>query len=160
MRIGVLSDTHIPKAATKLPAKVRKGLKGADIILHAGDLVEASVLEELNKIAPTKAVCGNMDGADLCGKLPRKIVVKASRFRIGLIHGWGHPARLPETISGEFTGVNAIVFGHSHKPMNERMGGVLYFNPGSPTDKVFAEYNSYGIIEVGRDIKGTIIRLD
>lgn len=155
-----MSDTHIPKAAPGLPEKVRKGLRGVDIILHAGDLVEASVLKELNKIAPTKAVCGNMDDADLCGKLPRKMVVKASRFRIGLIHGWGHPERLPEAISGEFTGVDAVVFGHSHKPMNERIGGVLYFNPGSPTDKVFAEYNSYGIIEVGKDVKGAIIKLD
>ena len=60
-RIGVLSDTHIPKAAQDLPEKVYKELRNVDMIFHAGDLVEISVLKKLQDIAPTLAVCGNMD---------------------------------------------------------------------------------------------------
>lgn len=159
MRIGVLADTHMPKAARELPRIMLKDFKGVDLILHAGDLAELEVLDILNKIAPTEAVYGNMDSWNVQKRLPKKKVIEALQFKIGLIHGWGHPKRIPDVISKEFEGVDVIVFGHSHEPMNEKIRGVLYFNPGSPTDKIFASCNSYGILEVGETIKGKIIRL-
>ena len=159
MRIGILSDTHIPKMAKSLPAAVLKGLAGVEMIFHAGDLVELSVLDALNKIAPTEAVHGNMDTWKTQAALPEKKVIKVLDFKIGLIHGWGHPMNPVNTVGREFKNVDAIVFGHSHKPMNEKIGEVLYFNPGSPTDKVFATCNSYGILEVNGGIKGEIILL-
>jgi len=150
----------MPKAADTLPEAIYKDFKGVDLILHAGDLTELSLLDELNKIAPTEAVSGNMDSWKVCNKLPTKKVVKALNFKIGLIHGWGAPDKITDVISKEFDDVDVIVFGHSHEPMNEKIGKILYFNPGSPTDKVFAPYNSYGILDIDKTVKGKIIKLN
>lgn len=159
MKIAVLSDTHIPRTAAWLPKKVCDGIRGVDLILHAGDLTEKSVLERLSRIAPTKAVFGNMDERALRESLPEKLIVDAGPFKIGLMHGFGPPVGLIERIGGEFKDVDAIVFGHSHSPVNEVRDGVLFFNPGSPTDRIFARYNSYGILEIKDHIKGEIVKL-
>ncbi|MCQ9206614.1 MAG: metallophosphatase family protein [Omnitrophica bacterium] len=158
-RIGVISDTHIPKSAPDIPESVYKELRGVDLILHAGDLVEISVFEKLKKIAPTRAVCGNMDMHEVQAAFPQKDIIDVGGFKIGLIHGYGPPGKIVETVSKEFSGVDAIVFGHSHSPLSIRIKNKLFFNPGSPTDKIFAPYNSIGILEVGKEVKGTIIRL-
>ncbi len=159
MKIGILSDTHIPRSAPRLPEKLCKALEGMDLILHAGDLAEPSVLEKLNKIAPTKAVYGNMDTPELQRSLPRKEIISAEGFKIGLIHGWGAPTGLIERVRKEFNGVDIIVFGHSHSALYKEIDGMLFLNPGSPTDKVFAQFNSYGILEIKDTIKGEIVKL-
>jgi putative phosphoesterase len=161
MKIGVLSDTHIPRACAKLPHEVLEAFKEVDLILHAGDLIEMNVLEELRKIAPTKAVYGNMDEPQVRRALSEKEIIKVNGFTIGLIHGYGPPANLINYIKKSFPeNISAIVFGHSHSPINEVKGGVLYFNPGSPTDKIFARFNSFGILTVAGGIKGEIIRIN
>src|SRR3989338_7005039 len=101
-KIGVLSDTHIPKAASDLPEIVYAELKNIDMIFHAGDLVQLEVLEKLQKIAPTYAVFGNMDMDDVRSALPEKDTVTIEGFKIGIIHGYGPPAKLVESISKEF----------------------------------------------------------
>ena len=159
VRVGVLSDTHIPKAALDLPEAVYREFEKVDMILHAGDLIERSVLEKLECIAPTHAVHGNMDSHDLKACLPQKDVIKINGFKIGLIHGYGPPTRIISAVRKEFTRVNAIVFGHSHAPANEVIEKTLFFNPGTSTDKVFASFNSFGILEIGESIKGKIIRI-
>jgi putative phosphoesterase len=159
MKIGVLSDTHIPVSAEELPADLLKALQGADLILHAGDLVELSVLDDLRAIAPVEAVCGNMDRWDARQVLPAKRVVEAQGKRIGLIHGSGAPWSLPRRMLKEFDSVDIIVFGHSHRPLNERRKDVLLFNPGSPTDTTFAPYPSYGVLEIGDSVRAEIVRL-
>lgn len=158
-RIGVISDTHIPKAAPDLPKKVCKAFQNVDMILHAGDFVEIGVLKKLQKIAPTRAVYGNMDMHDVKAALPQKDIITVDGLKIGLIHGYGPPARLIDTVSKEFQKVDAIVFGHSHLSVNEKVKNTLFFNPGSPTDKIFAAYNSFGILEIEKEITGNIIRL-
>lgn len=160
IKIGVLSDTHIPKAANALPDEVVKAFHGVDLILHAGDLAEISVYEDLKKIAPCHAVYGNMDNLQVRDVLPQKTVVKAGKFKIGLIHGYGAPKSLKDYVRGEFDkNIDAIVFGHSHMPCNEISGKTLFFNPGSPTDNVYAPYRSYGILTVSDGIKGEIIKI-
>lgn len=159
MRIGVISDTHIPRTADWLPKRVCDDLKDVDLILHAGDLTEIEVLEKLNKLAPTRAVYGNMDNGVVQSALPLKDIIEVGRFKIGLIHGSGPPFRLIDRIGREFDGVDVIVFGHSHSPKNEKRANILFFNPGSPTDRVFARYNSFGILEVNDTIEGKIIKL-
>ncbi len=72
MRVGVISDTHVPAIARSLPAAVFEVFKGVDLILHAGDVVELSVLDELRTIAPVEAVAGNMDGSEVHLNLPLK----------------------------------------------------------------------------------------
>lgn len=160
IKIGVISDTHIPLAASKLPDEVQVAFRGVDLILHAGDLVELSVLDILNKLAETHAVWGNMDGPEVRKALPEKRIMKVGKFMIGLIHGCGPPFNLIKSVINEFSQkMDIIVFGHSHSPVNEVRDGTLFFNPGSPTDKTFAKYNSYGILTMTDEVKGEIIRL-
>lgn len=160
MKIGVLSDTHIPHAASQIPSEIYRAFKDVDLILHAGDLVKISVLDELNKLAETQAVCGNMDEFELHKALPNKRIIKVGKFLIGLTHGYGSPFNLIDKVKKEFPEkVDVIVFGHSHSPINEIRDGILFFNPGSPTDKIFAKYNSYGIFTVEDEIKGEIVKL-
>lgn len=160
MKIGVVSDTHIPKAAQDLPEDIYNDFVNVDLILHAGDLVDLSVLRNLERLAPVKAVYGNMDPHSVRECLPEKEIIKVEGFAIGLIHGSGAPKGVLKAVRAEFgNSVDAIVFGHSHMPCNERIGKVLMFNPGSPTDKVFAPYTSYGILDVGKSIEGRIIRI-
>lgn len=148
IKIGVLSDTHIPIASNDLPKEVYDGLVGVEMILHAGDLVDLQVLDNLSRIAPTRAVSGNMDNSAVCSKLPNKDIIKIGELSVGLIHGWGPPFGLIELVKRQFKGVEVIVFGHSHHPLIQEKDGILFFNPGSPTDKIFAPYNSYGILEI------------
>lgn len=159
MRIGVIADTHIPDRAKEIPQKILEDFKNVDLILHAGDLVELKVLDELRKIKEVKAVFGNMDSFPVVNLLPKKELIQIGKFKIGLIHGFGHPNRLIEVVRKEFDKVDCIVYGHAHNPVNEVRDGVIFFNPGSPTDKIFSAYNSYGILEINDTIRGNIIRL-
>jgi putative phosphoesterase len=160
-RIGVISDTHIPVAAKELPARVGEIFNGVNLILHAGDLVTSSVLDDLALIAPVTAVRGNMDRSTEQNPLKRIVEIEGEGVRIGLIHGWGGPYDVPMRVLGEFEKKpDCIVFGHSHQPFNEYLAGVLMFNPGSPTDKRFAPYFSVGILTVSNGgVTGEIIKL-
>lgn len=162
MKILVLSDTHIPQAAEELPAKIYDQLKSADLLLHAGDITSLVFLKNLQKLAKDiKAVYGNMDDLSLRKILPKKEVIKVNGFTIGLIHGWGTPSGLIALAEKEFQEKkpDIIIFGHSHQPLCLNKNGILFFNPGSPTDKVFSETNSYGIISINDSIDARIIRL-
>lgn len=162
MKIGVISDTHIPERAKDIPAKILEGLKGVDMILHAGDLANLSVIDRLKKVCKdVRSVQGNMDPQEVKDKLPQKLIIPVGKFKIALMHGYGSPAGLPELLTKVFKDdfVDAIVFGHSHIPMNEVREKILFFNPGSATDKIFSSYNSYGILEVNEIIEGRIIKV-
>jgi len=162
MKIGVIADTHIANKTTCLPSEVIQAFKDVDMIIHAGDLVDACVLKQLKNICnDVRAVHGNMDPYELQNNLPTKDIIEAGKFHIGVIHGYGSPKNIIETVSNEFKGVklDAIIFGHSHSPTNEKKDGILYFNPGSPTDKVFAPFNSYGILNITDTIDAKIIRM-
>jgi hypothetical protein len=163
MRIGVISDTHIPERASRLPEKVLQEFKKVDLILHAGDLVELKVLDDLRlSCGQVKAVYGNMDPLEVRDVLAEKEIIKINGRRIGLAHGFGPSGKIIESVSSLFKNdrVEAIVFGHSHAPINETREGIFYFNPGSPTDRIFAAYNSFGILELEKDkIVGRIIRI-
>ncbi|MFA4992240.1 MAG: metallophosphoesterase family protein [Candidatus Omnitrophota bacterium] len=152
MKIGVISDTHIPIKCCELPQGLLKGLKGCELLIHAGDLVDECVLEELGKIAKVEAVYGNMDPQKLKSALPEKKTLEACGKKIGIMHGYGHPDKLVELLKNEFIQQkpDIIIFGHSHVPMNDYVDGTLFFNPGSATDTVFTPYRSYGIIEIDK----------
>ena len=110
---------------------------GVDLILHAGDIVQLSVLEELRAIAPVEAVAGNMDDAERSEPSAKKVLT-AGKFRIGLIHGKYKINIQREMIRQEFDDVDLIVYGHSHAPFWGKEHGVYFLNPGSPTDKRYA----------------------
>ncbi|MBN1405304.1 MAG: metallophosphoesterase [Candidatus Omnitrophica bacterium] len=154
MKIVVLADTHIPMTTKSLPAAIFKDINDADLILHAGDIVEVEALKELEKIKPVIAVAGNMDSEKTKRLLHTKKTLHLEGFKIGLIHGEGSPESLINFVKNEFRNIknlSCIIYGHSHIPSIKKEGGIIYFNPGSPTDKVFAPYNSYGVLDVGED---------
>lgn len=162
MKIGVISDTHIPDRAKDIPLEILEEFKNADMVIHAGDLVELRVLDRIKTVCPNiKAVWGNMDPYEVRSKLPEKEIINLGKYKLGLMHGWGPPINLIETLSSAFKNdaVDIIVFGHSHFGINEKRGNIRFFNPGSPTDKIFSAYNSYGIIEINDEIKAKIIKL-
>jgi len=162
MRIGVIADTHIPEKADRIPQKILKDFKNVDIIVHAGDLGDISVLDELNSACKTvKAVWGNMDPPAVRCRLPDRQIFKAGNYKIGVMHGYGPPKGLLKFLSCAFSGekLDIIIFGHSHEAFNENIEGVLFFNPGSATDQASAEHNSYGIIEINGGIETKIIEI-
>jgi putative phosphoesterase len=162
MRIGVISDTHIRDKSQALPQKMLEEFKHVDMIIHAGDLVDLSVLDKLKGLcAKVIAVRGNMDPEEVRKILPEKEIIEVGNYKIGLMHGHGAPANLMELLASAFKNdkVDVIIFGHSHSGINEKRGNVLFFNPGSLTDKMFAPYNSYGIIEINGEIKARIVKI-
>lgn len=162
MRIGVLSDTHLPDTGEALALLLNiadRHFADVELILHAGDIVAPAVL---TAFAPRTvyAVRGNMDPAS--PDLAPKRVIEVEEVKIGLIHGWGAREGLSGRIRREFAGLSldCLVFGHSHVPMCRQEGGLLLFNPGSAVDRRGMPYTSVGLLEVaaGR-INGRIIPL-
>ncbi len=163
-KIVVLSDTHIPVRASQIPEKIIEQFKDADLIVHAGDFQTIEVVNFLEKYDNFIGVAGNMDSDDVAEKLPGKIIVNIKNndkeFKIAITHGSGPPDGLAERILQFFEEKpDCIIFGHSHKPLNEKTNNTLLFNPGSPTDTVFTNINTFGILTINDEIKGEIIRL-
>jgi len=152
MKILVLSDTHIPVAAPHLPPVIEEVARDCDACLHAGDSIEYSVIKRLGQLVQTYAVCGNMDDDDVRLKLPEKKIITLEGITIGLTHGRGAPdaviANIDKIFADEYDKIDIFVFGHSHIATDEIINGKIYFNPGSPTDHIFAKKRSYGIIEI------------
>jgi uncharacterized protein len=134
MLIGVLSDTHIPDRASNIPSNVLKIFEGVDMILHAGDLTAPHIKKELESIAPTYCVQGNMDRAHGY-KLPQSKVIEIQGIRIGLNHGEVYPrgdTQQLKYIAMEMD-VKVLITGHTHWAFVKEIGDLLLLNPGSPT---------------------------
>lgn len=160
VRIGVIADTHIPARAAVLSPQVLRALEGVNLILHAGDVTDPTLLKELHLIAPVMAVAGNNDPAE--SGLPLTQLVTVGGWRIGVTHGHeGSGKTTPDRALSLFSNVDCVVFGHSHIPCCRWQGGVLLFNPGSPTDRRRARRHSYGFLQVTEQgIAGEIIEFD
>lgn len=158
IKIGVISDTHLDGYDDKMQRKVAEHFSDADIILHAGDMVDLNVLKMFGE-KEVKAVCGNMDNYSVREKYPDHQLFDIKGFKFLLIHGWGSPLGLEEKISGQFSDVDCVVYGHTHKPVNHIKGNVMYFNPGSAVDRYFNSSRTIGILEIDKKITGRIISL-
>ena len=136
-------------------------LRGADLILHAGDLSAVSALEELRALGPpVHAVLGNADEPALRAALPRELVVEAGEARIGMVHIPGPAAGREERLVRRFPGCDAVVFGHTHLPLVERHGRVWLLNPGSPTERRRGPARSFLLLRVtGRRIRPRLVEL-
>ena len=141
LRIGLISDTH-----GLLRAEAVAALRGSDLILHAGDIGDASLLERLSAIAPVCAVRGNND-VDAPGYyLPPTRRIDAGGKCIFVVHDLGELAVEPVA-----AGIDAVVSGHSHRPKIERCDGVLYVNPGSAGPRRFRLPISVGRLTIAGD---------
>ncbi len=126
-RVGVISDTH-----GLLRPQALEALAGSDLILHAGDVGNEQILEALRRLAPVRAVRGNTDREGWAWHLPGSEALEVEGVSIYLHHG--HEALELDPAAG---GVQVVVSGHTHQPLVERRGGVLYLNPGSAGPKRF-----------------------
>ncbi len=133
--VGLISDTHVPARARCIPKNVFQIFQDVDYIIHAGDLVELAVLDELEQLAPVLAVHGNMDGPSVSGALPKLNSLKLFDWKIGVMHdpstalGMGKMRTLVKQ-----NGFNVFVYGHTHNSSIKWEGRTLYINPGSPTN--------------------------
>jgi uncharacterized protein len=133
--VGLISDTHVPVRAKCIPKSVLNIFSNVDFIIHAGDLVQLEVVDELEQLAPVLAVHGNMDGPEVSGALPKINSLKLFDWKIGVIHDPGTSMglrRMREVT--KLNGFNVLVYGHTHTPTIRWEGKTLYVNPGSPTN--------------------------
>jgi putative phosphoesterase len=153
MRLAVISDTHMPRGTRAIPASCVERCREADAILHAGDLVDASVLELLRSLGPpVHAIHGNVDSAAVRALLPARLEVSFAGARIGMIHVPGPAHGRLDALRAKFPGCDAVVFGHTHLPEHAERDGFQIFNPGSPTERRRAPAHTMGIatIDAGR----------
>ena len=162
MRLGIVSDTHLPRGNRALPDDCLERLAAADAILHAGDLIELAVLELLQSLGPpVHAIRGNVDSAQLQARLPLVRTVEAAGARIAMIHDAGPADGRLARMRRRFPEADAVVFGHSHLPLHEERDGFAIFNPGSPTERRRAPHHTMGLAtaEDGR-VRFDLVRVD
>jgi putative phosphoesterase len=177
--IGVLSDTHVPDRRRQLDPRIIKcfQIASVDLIFHAGDISTQAVLDQLNEIAPVRAVRGNRDWMML-GHLPNALTMEINGARLALVHGHGSLVdyvrdRLQYYLHGfqierylprllaSFPASQAIIFGHIHRPLNRTINAQLIFNPGSAHVPDPPYRPSVGIIQIspGGEIQARIVQL-
>jgi putative phosphoesterase len=138
MVIGVISDTH-----GLLRPEAVAALRGVEHILHAGDVGDAFILDQLGQIAPVTAIRGNVDRGGRCGRLPQTELVDLGGVSLYMLHD-----RLVLDLEPVAAGIAAVISGHSHHPAIEWRKGVLYFNPGSAGPRRFSLPVSVGFLEI------------
>lgn len=158
MRIGLLTDTHIPEAEKILPPELIEAFQGVDLILHAGDIYVPSVLDALEKIAPVLAARGDDEYASTLNddRIKDKHILKLEGKTLWLVHIRPGFLMSPWWQSGISTGranedanPDIVVFGHDHLKIVQNHNGILFINPGSPT---FLNYHrglgTVGILDI------------
>jgi putative phosphoesterase len=175
MRIGLISDTHIPVAAKELWPQIYDAFRGVDLIMHGGDLMVPEVIDWLEEVAPVMAVSGNGDQLGWERSLPpqdprlsESKVLAVEGLRIGLVHDFQlpevPPLRTMEGLMQHYFGgpVNVIVRGSTHAAEITTVRGVLIVNPGSPTfpDHKTARLGTVGFLEIeGESVRPSILQL-
>ena len=161
MRVIVISDTHGPRRWKSCPPRVAEHLRTADLILHAGDVCTAPVLDELAQYAPVTAVVGNNDGPDVAAwGATATATLEIDGFPVAMIHDSGASAGRLARLRRLFPGAGLVVFGHSHIPLDEAADdGFRIFNPGSPTDRRRMPDGTIGLLDItdGALIAATIV---
>jgi putative phosphoesterase len=136
-RLLLIADTHVPKRARQLPDDVWREVDRADVVVHAGDWVEVTLLDELERRASrVVGVYGNNDGAVLRERLPEVARVELAGVRVAVVHETGDAAGRERRCQALYPDVDVLVFGHSHIPWDTTTpAGLRLLNPGSPTDR-------------------------
>jgi uncharacterized protein len=149
--VGVISDTHGLIRPQALDA-----LRGAEVIIHGGDVGNAEILDRLRGIAPTFAVRGNVDKAGATARLPATEIVEAGDLLFYVLHDIAELDLDPPT-----AGFAAVIFGHSHRPSIETRDGVLYLNPGSAGPRRFKlPVTLARVVVAGRELRPEIVILE
>ena len=148
MRIAIISDTHMPRGTRRVPDACTEAMRGADLIVHAGDLSGVEVLTWLESLGPpVRAVKGNVESAEVRARLPETVEFGVDGCRVAVVHDAGPAKRRLERMRIRFPDADAVVFGHSHIPLHEELDGFQIFNPGSPTERRRSPRHSFGVAE-------------
>jgi uncharacterized protein len=142
---------------------VAQQLATAELILHAGDVCTASVLDELSSYAPVRAVLGNNDGADVAAwGAPETLEFEVEGVPVAMVHDSGKAAGRGARLRRQFPAAQLVVFGHSHIPLDQAADGVRIFNPGSPTDRRRQPRCTFGVLDFddGRLVQARILPVD
>jgi putative phosphoesterase len=136
-RLVITADTHVPARARDLPAELWQAIGSADLVIHAGDWVDASLLDRMSERSRMLlGVYGNNDGPGLRARLPEVAWLTVQGLRLAVVHETGPASGREQRCAARFPDVDLLVFGHSHIPWDTRFGnGMRLLNPGSPTDR-------------------------
>ena len=162
IHVVALSDTHSPRHWKRCPPAVAEHLDRADLILHAGDVCTADVLEFLETFAAVRAVFGNNDRPEVADwGAPETSEFELDGWTVAMIHDSGPAGGRPARMHRRFPAAQLIVFGHSHIPLDVTADGVRIFNPGSPTDRRRQPYGTLGLIDIedGQVVDARIVPL-
>lgn len=145
VRLLLMSDTHVPLRARRLPDELLRAADEADVVIHAGDWVDVATLDLLEGRARRLiGVFGNNDGAELRARLPETARVELGGLRFGVVHETGAARGREARCAARYPDLDVLVFGHSHIPWDtEAPGGLRLLNPGSPTDRRRQPYRTY-----------------
>lgn len=170
--IGLISDTHVPSRTSKVPSIVIDDFKkrNVDYVFHLGDFTSYEVYQQLSNIFGENkiiAILGNMDfDSNLKKKLPERLEFELFGHKTLMIHGMGGPNMIIKRLIKQLDLANShydiIIFGHTHRPVNEKHNGILFLNPGTttPIDNKFTTISSYGFLKISKDkVEAEIIYL-
>ncbi|HEX6449298.1 MAG TPA: metallophosphoesterase family protein [Trebonia sp.] len=160
MRVVVVADTHAPRRWRNCPPRVAQQLRRADLILHAGDVCIAAVLDELEQYAPVVAVVGNNDAPDVAAwGAAETAELDIGGLTVAMLHDSGSASGRMNRMRRRFPRADLVVFGHSHIPLDESSDGLRIFNPGSPTDRRRQPSGTLGVLHIadGRLTKAAIL---
>ncbi|MFF5338383.1 metallophosphoesterase family protein [Streptomyces sp. NPDC013181] len=145
MLLVLVSDTHVPRRAKQLPGELLDAMERADVVVHAGDWVDAATLDLFeHRARRLVGVYGNNDGPELRARLPEVARVRLGGVRFGVVHETGAAPGREARCAARYPDLDVLVFGHSHIPWDtEAPGGLRLLNPGSPTDRRRQPYCTY-----------------
>lgn len=148
-RVVVLADTHLrADRPRRLPDAVWAAIDRADLVLHAGDVIDRSLLDQLrDRGVEYHAVLGNNDRT-LRDALPDRVELTIDGVSLAIVHETGATKGRAARLRTWFPAAQVVIFGHSHAPCNEWHDGQLLFNPGSPTERRRETQHSYGVLEL------------
>ena len=137
MDLVLLADTHVPRRARDLPDELWAQIDRADVVVHAGDWVDESLLDRLSERAARLIACwGNNDGPEIRARVPQSARATLDGVRLGVVHETGPSAGRDKRMSAAYPDLDVLVFGHSHIPWDTTTPtGLRLLNPGSPTDR-------------------------
>ena len=159
----LIADTHVPARARRLPTDVLDAVASAEVVVHAGDWVDAVTLDLLESRARVLyGVYGNNDGPELRARLPEVARFTVEDLSVAGVHETGAAKRREERMDDAFPGTDLLVFGHSHIPWDTvSPGGMRLLNPGSPTDRRRQPRCTMMLVTVdGRDVEVELVTVD
>lgn len=159
-RLGVLSDTHRYSRAAAVPAAALERLGDCDAYVHCGDFLDPALLAPLAGRAPVYAVLGNVDPAYLAPEFPAAMLLRIGAWRVGAIHEAGRSRAAWRRTAAAFPErPDLLLFGHSHRPVAEQEGALVFLNPGSAVDPRGLPAASVAVVELGAGLHVQLCKL-